>query len=124
MDFDELEWFVSHENITAYKDHENDWILEVLTPCKNLKNNLCAIYEDRPNVCRGYDPENCTHNSEQIPTKILLKTREDVQKLAAKRFKKKAKKKVAAKATAAAPKKAAKKTAGAKKKVGGAKKKK
>lgn len=109
VDFDELEWFVAHENISVYKDDENSWIVEVMTPCKNLKDNKCAVYENRPTVCRNYDPENCTHNSEEIPTKILFRNPEDVRKFADKRWKRKkkkvAKKKAVTKKIESAPKK-------------------
>lgn len=118
VDFDELEWFLAHENISAYKDDENDWILEIMTPCKNLKDNKCAVYENRPNVCRQYDPDNCTHNSEEIPTKILFRTSEEVRTFADKRWNKmkKAAKKAAAKKKAAGAATAKKKTTAKKKK--------
>lgn len=58
-DFDELRWFVAHEGISVYVQSRR-WHLEVNTRCNYLApDNLCAIYEDRPDVCRKHDPEDC-----------------------------------------------------------------
>lgn len=58
-DFDELSWFLAHENISVYVESRR-WHLEVRTPCKYLdRDNLCTIYADRPDVCREYDIEAC-----------------------------------------------------------------
>ncbi len=60
-DFDELSWFLAHENISIYFDARR-WHVEVRTRCKYLNSqNLCAIYETRPAVCRGYDLDECEY---------------------------------------------------------------
>jgi len=60
-DFDELSWFVAHENISVYFEGRR-WHVEFRTPCKHLNgNNLCSIYETRPLVCRSYDVEACEY---------------------------------------------------------------
>jgi len=58
-DLDELSWFLAHEHITVYVESRR-WRLEVRTRCKYLTaDNLCAIYETRPEVCRDYHPKTC-----------------------------------------------------------------
>jgi len=58
-EFDELSWFLLHENISVYFNARR-WHLEIRSPCKHLtEQNLCAGYETRPFVCRGYDSDAC-----------------------------------------------------------------
>ena len=60
-DFDEISWFLAHENISVYF-HGRRWHVEVRNRCKYLtRNNLCSAYESRPLVCRGYDTEECEY---------------------------------------------------------------
>ncbi|MBD3242136.1 MAG: hypothetical protein GF331_16210 [Chitinivibrionales bacterium] len=54
-DYDNIRWFLMHENVNILVDHENDWLVEFITPCANLKSdNTCGRYEQRPRVCRTY----------------------------------------------------------------------
>lgn len=63
-DFDDVRWYLMHHGTHVYK-HEGDWYLLVLNECKNLlPNNLCAIYETRPRICREYDPTDCEYTGE------------------------------------------------------------
>ncbi len=60
-DFDELSWFLAHENISVYVESRR-WHLEVQNPCKHLgSDNLCQIYETRPGVCREYESDSCEY---------------------------------------------------------------
>jgi Fe-S-cluster containining protein len=60
-DFDELSWFLAHENTSVYVEGRR-WHLEVRTPCRYLnENNLCTIYEHRPDVCREYSLDACEY---------------------------------------------------------------
>ena len=60
-DFDELSWFLAHENISVYFEGRR-WHVELRTPCKHLsRGNLCSIYETRPLVCRSYDVGACEY---------------------------------------------------------------
>lgn len=66
-DFDEIKWFTAHENVTVYRDHDKQWIVEFATPCAYLdKDNTCKVYGFHPDVCSQYDPENCTYNTQGI----------------------------------------------------------
>ncbi|NIR03500.1 MAG: YkgJ family cysteine cluster protein [Gemmatimonadales bacterium] len=60
-DFDEIGWFLAHENISVYF-HGRRWHVEVRTRCEHLtRSNLCSAYETRPLVCRDYDIEACEY---------------------------------------------------------------
>ena len=60
-DFDELSWFLAHEDISVYVEGRR-WHLEVRSRCKHLtKSNLCGVYDNRPVVCRGYETDTCEY---------------------------------------------------------------
>lgn len=60
-DYDNIYWYLLHENIVVFADEDNDWYIEFKTKCKNLKKNqLCGDYQNRPNICREYSPKECT----------------------------------------------------------------
>lgn len=63
-DFENIKWYVAHENVTVFTDDDKEWYVEFKTSCKHLnEKNLCDIYEKRPKICKEYDPEECTfHN--------------------------------------------------------------
>lgn len=80
-DWDEIRWFLYHENIIVYKDNEKDWLVEFQTKCKNLdENNKCKIYEKRPKTCREHDMETCQVNGEDDVGDPIFRTQEDVEK--------------------------------------------
>jgi Fe-S-cluster containining protein len=66
IEFEELKWFLCHENISVYIDNEGDWCVEVKTTCKfqDPKTNLCKIYGKRPQVCADHQPDECEGNEE------------------------------------------------------------
>jgi Fe-S-cluster containining protein len=50
--YENIYWYLTHENIGVYIDWEGDWYLEVQTRCRNLTEaRTCGIYVDRPLVC-------------------------------------------------------------------------
>lgn len=58
-DFEHLLWQISHDNIRIYKDTDG-WYLLVESRCGHLLDNgWCAIYEDRPQICRDHSNEYC-----------------------------------------------------------------
>ncbi|HOX28600.1 MAG TPA: YkgJ family cysteine cluster protein, partial [bacterium] len=85
-DFDDIRWFVCHEDVSVYKDQEDNWVLEFVSLCKNLKNNRCMIYDKRPDICRDYNPDKCTADSKDQDAKILFKEPSDVEKFTAARW--------------------------------------
>ena len=79
-DFEDIRWYVAHENIQVYVDDDYQWHVEFLTPCEFLgKNNLCKIYETRPKICREYNQNKCPFYNDYAE-KFTFKSIEDVDK--------------------------------------------
>lgn len=78
-DYDEIVWFLMHKGIKVYiAEEDDDWYVEIETPCKHqAEDGRCMIYEDRPNVCREHDPEECEHHGDGSPYKILFREPDD-----------------------------------------------
>ncbi len=58
-DFRHLLWQVSHQNIEIYKD-DSGWYLLIKGRCEHIQvDGSCAIYADRPAICREYDNDWC-----------------------------------------------------------------
>ncbi|MEJ1296776.1 MAG: YkgJ family cysteine cluster protein [Candidatus Sedimenticola sp. (ex Thyasira tokunagai)] len=58
-DFDHLLWQISHDGVEIYKD-EGEWYLMLQGHCQHIgPNGACAIYEDRPQICRDYENDWC-----------------------------------------------------------------
>ena len=58
-DWDEMRWLLMHDNITIHKNHDNEWVVEFRTKCKNLEDNKCKIYDKRPDICKEHDTDEC-----------------------------------------------------------------
>jgi uncharacterized protein len=53
-DFDHLRWYLAHERVAIFLE-KNDWYLQVDNPCRFLASDYsCAMYPDRPKICRDY----------------------------------------------------------------------
>jgi len=63
-DYDEVIWFLMHEDVSVFIDHDNDWNVEFQTKCNALVGELCAAYENRPRLCAEYDTETCVQHGE------------------------------------------------------------
>ena len=60
-DYDDIRWYLMHENIIVFVE-EGDWYIQFQTRCRNLgADNLCTIYETRPEICREYQPRDCDY---------------------------------------------------------------
>ena len=76
IDLDEISWWLAHHHVTVYVESRR-WHLEIRTACKYLTgDNLCSAYEERPNVCRQYDPAECEYPARPQHT-LQFDTRED-----------------------------------------------
>ena len=71
-DYQNIIWFLLHENVNIYIDWDNDWFLEFNTKCLALKNKLCSVYEKRPSMCRQYKQEECTKYNTEKPEKYYF----------------------------------------------------
>jgi Fe-S-cluster containining protein len=62
-DFDHLLWQVSHQGTEIYKDNSG-WYLLFHGRCQHLQTDGgCAIYHDRPRICRDYDNAWCEYDA-------------------------------------------------------------
>lgn len=54
-DYDHIRWYLVHENVSVFIDHEKKWYVQFVTPCieKNISNR-CEIYSTRPKICSGH----------------------------------------------------------------------
>lgn len=60
-DFDYIRWFLLHERAAVFTE-DGDWYLLVYNRCRHLrKDNLCAIYANRPQICRAYTTRKCEY---------------------------------------------------------------
>ena len=65
-DFDYVRWYLMHERATTFIEEEQ-WYLLVHNPCKNLRDdNMCGIYEIRPQICRDYTTDNCEYEDDWV----------------------------------------------------------
>ena len=64
-EFDDIRWYLAHENVHVFIE-DGDWFLAIQTKCQYLQDdNRCAIYEDRPKICREYSTDNCDYHTGQ-----------------------------------------------------------
>jgi len=77
--YENVYWFLTHENIGIYIDWDGDWYLEFQTRCKHLTDErTCGIYVDRPLVCSDFSWTDCERNSGLQGWKHYFKSYEDL----------------------------------------------
>lgn len=65
-DFDFIRWYLLHDRATVFTE-DDCWYLLVHTTCKHVgDDNLCGIYETRPQICRAYSTKNCEYEDEWV----------------------------------------------------------
>lgn len=63
-DFDAIRWYLAHGQTLVYVD-KGTWYLLVSTRCGYLqKDYRCAIYHDRPRICREYTTDDCEYDAD------------------------------------------------------------
>ncbi len=63
-DFDFLRWYMVHDRASIFTD-DDQWYIMIHTTCRHLgEDNLCGIYETRPQICRDYTTENCEYEDD------------------------------------------------------------
>ena len=51
-DYDHIRWYLAHEKVHVFVDHEKKWYVQFLSTCRHKnKSNKCDIYEERPSIC-------------------------------------------------------------------------
>ena len=60
-DFDDMRWYLMHEGVTIFVE-DGEWYVQFASRCRNLlPDTLCAVYETRPAICRGYKAGECDY---------------------------------------------------------------
>jgi uncharacterized protein len=65
-DYDDIRWYLCHENINVFLE-EGQWYVSVMSDCRHLDNDSgkCGIYEERPKICRQFDPTGCEYRCDE-----------------------------------------------------------
>jgi len=62
-------WYLYHEGVSVYRDEDGEWSVLFEARCRHLQDDLlCAVYAQRPHICRAFDNEGCEVNA---PGKVL-----------------------------------------------------
>jgi len=60
QDYDTFRWHLMHPGVRLYVDGHGDWFLQFKSRCRFLgADNLCTIYDERPQICRDLSPDSC-----------------------------------------------------------------
>jgi len=77
-DFDDLRWYLAHENIIIYVE-DDIWYMQVNNRCRHLdKDFQCDIYKQRPQVCRDYG-DSCELCEEDYEYELLFRNDAEMQ---------------------------------------------
>lgn len=80
-DFDNIRWYVSHENVQVYEDDEGGWYIQFFTRCRHLgPRNECTIWPHRYEICKEYEVRKCEFTLGQGGERHLFRTPEDVDR--------------------------------------------
>jgi Fe-S-cluster containining protein len=59
-DVQNIRWYLMHADVRIFVDEEGTWYLQFMSRCRYLgDDNLCQIYETRPQICRDLKPTEC-----------------------------------------------------------------
>ncbi|MDP6553888.1 MAG: YkgJ family cysteine cluster protein [Pirellulaceae bacterium] len=80
-DFDFIRWYLLHESASVFTEDES-WYILVHTKCRHLQDNqLCGIYETRPQICRDYTTVDCEYEDDWVYDRYF-ETSEQVEEYA------------------------------------------
>ena len=80
-DYDKIRWYLVHQNVNVFVDHDSIWHIEFRTPCESQdKKNRCTIYEDRPRICRDYGTEDGECEYYDSPFQFYFSGRREFEK--------------------------------------------
>jgi Fe-S-cluster containining protein len=76
-DYDHIRWYLLHEKVHVFLDHEKRWFVEFETPCSALQADAaCGNYAERPRICRqhGEGAVECEYVSDDQPFRRRFST--------------------------------------------------
>ena len=66
QDFEYIRWYLLHERAAVFIE-DGEWYLLVHTTCRHLRDDqLCGIYETRPQICRDYTTDACEYEDDWV----------------------------------------------------------
>ena len=78
-DYENIHWYLTHENVGVYVDWDGDWYIEFKTRCRNLTEaKTCGIYATRPRVCSEFSFTDCEVNSGEKGWKHYFESHEQL----------------------------------------------
>jgi len=58
-DYDDIRWYLCHEGVSVFVE-DGDWYINIENKCRKLdRENRCAVYTQRPRLCRDYSEDAC-----------------------------------------------------------------
>ncbi|MHA1573967.1 MAG: YkgJ family cysteine cluster protein [Alphaproteobacteria bacterium] len=88
---EELKWQVQYDTVRIFITNKR-WHLLIDGKCMHLTDeNLCSIYDDRPDKCRRHNPPNCERYGEYWD--VMINTPEELEEYLADEKKKRKRKK-------------------------------
>ncbi len=80
-EYDQWIWVLHHRNLEVYLEKPERWYLHIEARCEQLKDNgHCKVYEDRPVLCREYDPRSCERRAPLSDIVAWFKTGADLER--------------------------------------------
>ena len=77
--YENIHWYLTHENVGVYIDWEGDWFIEFQTRCRHLtEQKTCAIYEERPRVCSEFSFTECERTTKEPGWKHYFHTQAEL----------------------------------------------
>lgn len=59
-DLSNVRWYLMHPGVRLYVEEGGGWFIQFMSRCQNLgDDNLCRIYDSRPQICRDLKPTEC-----------------------------------------------------------------
>ena len=78
VDYEDIKWYVFHKNVWVYIDFSDDWYVQFNSPCINLVDGQCTIYDERPPLCKDFPISECEVNTPEM--KFCFKNIKDYEK--------------------------------------------
>ncbi|HCN20292.1 MAG TPA: hypothetical protein DIS73_08480 [Planctomycetia bacterium] len=80
-EIEDIKFYLYHEDVSVYIDHDNDWYILFKSRCNKLDSNgLCTIYEDRPPICKNFERDSCHEEDWNTSHKVLFRDVNDLMR--------------------------------------------
>ncbi len=79
-DYDHIRWYLLHNNVHVFADHEGYWYVEFETDCGSLDAEArCGSYERRPRICRHHGEKDATCEFMDDPHMVRFSNAEEFE---------------------------------------------